>query len=73
MAFSAKRAGLITEIAELNRLQMGAKLRAALGGWTRQAEAWHEMRGARIADLRRELEALEGTNWSGGGHGRGTT
>ena len=58
MAFSAKRVELIAEIAELHRLQMGANQKAALGGWTRQSEAWYERREARIAALRRELEAL---------------
>lgn len=61
MAFSAKRAELIAEIAELHRLQSGANQKATLGGWTRQSEAWSEMRAARIAALRRELEALDGT------------
>jgi hypothetical protein len=61
MAFGAKRAELIAEIAELHRLQMGPKRKATLGGWTRQAEAWHKMRAARVAALRRELEALDGT------------
>ena len=37
---------------------MGANQKAALGGWTRQSEAWYERREARIAALRRELEAL---------------
>jgi len=58
MAFSAKRVELIAEIAELHRLQMGANQKAALGGWTRQSEAWYERREVRIAALRRELEAL---------------
>jgi hypothetical protein len=62
MAFNAKRAELIAEISELHRLQMGANHTATLGGWTRQSEAWYEMRDARIAALRRELEALEGTD-----------
>jgi len=62
MAFNAKRAELVAEISELHRLQMGANHTATLGGWTRQSEAWYEMRDARIAALRRELEALEGTD-----------
>ncbi len=62
MAFNAKRAELIAEISELHRLQMGANHTATLGGWTRQSEAWYEMRDARIAALRRELEALGGTD-----------
>jgi len=49
MAFSAKRVELIAEIAELHRLQMGANQKAALGGWTRQSEAWYERREARIS------------------------
>jgi hypothetical protein len=59
MAFSAKRAELIEEIAELHRLQMGANQKAALSGWTRHSEAWHEMRAARISALHRELEVLK--------------
>lgn len=59
MAFSAKRAELIAELAELRRLQMGANRKADLGGWTRQSEAWHEMRAARISLLRLELAALD--------------
>ena len=59
MAFSANRVELIAEISELHRLQTGANHTAALGGWTRQSEAWYEMRDARIAALRRELEALQ--------------
>lgn len=62
MAFNAKRAELIAEISELHRLQMGANHTATLGGWTRQSEAWYEIRDARIDALRRELEALEGTD-----------
>jgi hypothetical protein len=59
MAFSAKRAEITAAIAELQRFQRGSNHSAALGGWTRQSEAWYEMRAARIAALRRELEALE--------------
>jgi hypothetical protein len=59
MAFNAKHAELIAEIAALHRLQMGANRRAALGGWTRQSEAWHEMRAARIALLHLQLAALD--------------
>jgi hypothetical protein len=58
MAFSANRVELIAEISELHRLQSGANHTATLGGWTRQSEAWYEIREARIAALRRELEAL---------------
>jgi|HubBroStandDraft_2_1064218.scaffolds.fasta_scaffold1842118_1 hypothetical protein len=50
MAFSAKRAELIAELAELRRLQMGANRKADLGGWTR---------AARISLLRLELAALD--------------
>ena len=62
MAFNAKRAELIAEISELHRLQMGTNHTATLGGWTRQSEAWYEIRDARIAALRRELEVLGGTD-----------
>jgi hypothetical protein len=60
MAFSAKRAEQIAEIAELHRLQSGANQKATLGGWTQQSEAWYEMRAGHIAALRRELEVLDG-------------
>jgi hypothetical protein len=59
MAFSAKRAELVAEIAELHRLQVGADRKADLGGWTRQSEAWHEMRAARISLLRLQVAALD--------------
>ena len=59
MAFTATRTELIAEISELHRLQSGANHTATLGGWTRQSEAWYEIRGVRIATLRRELEALQ--------------
>jgi len=59
MAFSANRVELIAEISELHKLQRGADHTATLGGWTRQSEAWYEMRDARIAVLRLELEALQ--------------
>ena len=59
MAFNATRTELIAEISELHRLQRGADHTATLGGWTRQSEAWYEMRDARIAVLRLELEALQ--------------
>ena len=59
MASYSRRAKVITEIAELQRLQRGSNHSAALGGWTRQSEAWYEMRATRIAALRRELEALD--------------
>jgi len=62
MAFNATRTELIAEISELHKLQRGADHTATLGGWTRQSEAWYEMRDARIAALRRELEALGGTD-----------
>jgi len=59
MAFNATRVELIAEISELHRLQRGANHTATLGGWTRQSEAWYEMRDARIAALRRELKTLQ--------------
>ena len=59
MASNSTRAKVIAEIAELQRLQRGSNHSAALGGWTRQSEAWFEMRAARIAALRRELEPLD--------------
>jgi len=59
MAFNATRTELIAEISELHKLQRGADHTATLGGWTRQSEAWYEMRAARIAVLRLGLEALQ--------------
>ena len=59
MASDSRRAKMIAEIAELQRLQRGSNHSAALGGWTEQSEAWYEMRSARISGLRRELEALD--------------
>jgi hypothetical protein len=58
MAFSAKRKELLAEIAEIRRLQMESNREATFGGWTRQAEAAHEMRADRIAALGRELAVL---------------
>jgi hypothetical protein len=58
MAFSAKRKELLAEIAEIRRLQMETNREATFGGWTRQAEAAHEMRADRIAALCRELAVL---------------
>jgi hypothetical protein len=59
MAFSTRREELSAEIPEIRKLQMESNRQATFGGWTREAEAAHEMRADRIAALLRELAVVE--------------
>ena len=59
MAGDLKRAKLIAEIVELNRLQMESNREATFGGWTRVAQDEHNSRADDIERLARELEALD--------------
>jgi len=58
MAPDPKRAKLIGEIVELNRLQMESNREATFGGWTRVAQDEHDRRADHIERLIKELEAL---------------
>jgi hypothetical protein len=59
MASGKRRGELTAAIVELQRVQTESNREATFGGWTREAEAAHERRAVRIADLCRELDALD--------------
>lgn len=59
MAPDPKRAKLIAEIAELQRLQMESLASATFGGWTTAQVAAHDKRAEHLERLVRDLEALD--------------
>ena len=59
MASDPKRAKLIAEIAELQKLQMESIASATFGGWTTAQVAAHDKRAERLGRLVRDLDALE--------------
>ena len=52
------RSQLLAEISELSKRRMETNRQATFGGWTREVEDEHERIADRIADLRRQLDAL---------------
>ncbi len=58
MAGDPKRAKLISEIIELNRLQMESNREATFGGWTRDTQDDHDRRSDHIGRLVKEMEGL---------------
>jgi hypothetical protein len=48
MAFDPRRAKLVAEIAELQRLQMKSIATATFGGWTSEQVAAHDKRADRL-------------------------
>lgn len=61
MASDSKRAKLIAEIAELQRLLLESFASATFGGWTTTQVAAHDERAERLERLVRELDAVDGT------------
>lgn len=59
MAPNKTRAEINAEIAELRRLQIESTREATFGGWTHKAEEEHQRRADCIADLLRQLAALD--------------
>ena len=60
MAPNPRRAKLVTDIAELQNLQMESIATATFAGWTREQVAAHDNRADRLERLIRELAVLDG-------------
>ena len=60
MASNPKRAKLMAEIAELQRLQFESIASATFGGWTSAEAITHDKRAEHLERLVRELDVLDG-------------